>query len=167
MTNSVKERAERTGTASPEKPQGTAARLRETADAARTKASEALTSTRERAGSAYAVAKDQVSKTGERASAVIDESPMAAIVGGLALGALVGALLPRSRAEEEYLGGVGERINETGRKAAEAARDAGREKLDELGLNRDAAREQISKLLDSAVKAVSSAGDAAREAVRK
>ena len=50
--------------------------------------------------------------------------------------------------------------------AAFAARDAGREKLDELGLNRAAARDTVDKLLDTAVKAATSAGTAAADTVR-
>jgi hypothetical protein len=64
------------------------------------------------------------------------------------------------------LGPIGSRLNDAARLAASAAREAGQETLDELGLNRDAAREQASRLMDAAMKAASSAGGAAAKAVR-
>lgn len=125
--------------AAAEKLREASAKLRETAGTARTKASDAYATARERAGT------------------TIEQSPLAAVVGGLALGALVGALLPRTRTEGEYLGSVGNRITDAARKARETATESGRGKLEELGINRDAARDKVSELIDRAVAAVSSA----------
>jgi predicted lipid-binding transport protein (Tim44 family) len=125
--------------------------VREKAKAARAAATQTYTSARAKATTA--------------AQRAVDE-PVVALVGGLAIGAIAGALLPASRKEAEILGPIGSRLNETARVAASAAREAGQETLDELGINRDAAREQASRLMDAAMKAASSAGAAAAKAVR-
>ena len=74
---------------------------------------------------------------------------------------LAGAVIPRTEQEGKLLGPVGKRLNDTATGAAQAARDAGKAELDALGLNRDAARDQVGKLIDGVVKALSSAGAAA------
>lgn len=96
----------------------------------------------------------------------VEEFPVAALLGGLALGAVVGALLPRTRQEEELLGSIGESINERARDAALAARDAGQAKLDELGISSDAAGKQVGKLIESVAQVAETAGNAAIDAVR-
>jgi hypothetical protein len=113
----------------------------------RRQASEAYGAARERAQSAYA-------STRQGAADGIDASPIAALVGGFAVGALLAGLLPRTRRETEVLGGVGGRINDMAREAARAARDAGRDKLDEYGLNRDGLGERISELANNASAAL-------------
>jgi hypothetical protein len=90
------------------------------------------------------------------------------VVGGLAIGALVAALLPRTSREDELLGDVGRKINDSAREAARAAREAGKGQLDELGLTRDGLRGKLDELTDKAVGAVrTSAGAAAGAARRK
>jgi hypothetical protein len=120
----------------------------------RKSASEAYGTARERAQSAIATTRQGAAQAGKRAAEGVDAAPIAALVGGLAIGALVASLLPRTRREEELLGSLGGRINETARNAAKTARDAGREKLDEYGLSRDGLGERISELADSASAAL-------------
>ena len=91
---------------------------------------------------------------------------MAALVGGLAVGAVLGALLPRTRQEEELLVSIGGAINDRAKDAAQAAREAGKAKLDEFGLSTDAAGKQVGKLIDSIAKVAETAGTAAVDAVR-
>lgn len=97
----------------------------------------------------------------------VDAFPVAALVGGLAMGAVLGALLPRTRQEEDLLGAIGGAINERAKEAALAARDAGQAKLDELGISGDAAGKQVGKLIDSIAQVAETAGGAAVEAVRR
>jgi hypothetical protein len=137
MKTNVKESAERAVVLANEK-------LHETADAAR-------------AGLSAAKA-----KAGEG----IEAFPVAALIGGLAVGAVVGALLPRTKKEAEYLGPIGGQINERARAAAMAARDAGQAKLDELGLSTDAAGKQVGKLIEAVAEVAETAGTAAVEAIR-
>ena len=95
---------------------------------------DALTpSARERAIEAYDQAR-------ERAVDRIETSPLLAIGGGLAIGALLAVILPRTRTEERVLGPVGGRIADTARIAADAAKEAGREKLAELNITREAGK---------------------------
>jgi len=134
---------------------------------ARGKASSAYETAREKTSIAYGNARARAGETRDRASVALEENPVAALVGGLALGALVGALLPRSRRETELLSGVGEKINETGRRVAEAARDATKETIDSYGLSGDFALNKVSSFFESATKAASSIGAAAHGAVQK
>jgi hypothetical protein len=95
-------------------------------------AADAYQAARERTSAFYGSARDTARDAGRRTVEGIESNPMALVAGGLALGVLIGALLPGSRRERELFGPVGRRINDTAREAAVAARDAGREQLDEF-----------------------------------
>ncbi|SFP63624.1 hypothetical protein [Sphingomonas rubra] len=110
-----------------------------------------------------ATAKDAV----ERAGRQIDGNPLGIVVGGLAVGALVGALLPRSAREKELLAPVGKRLGETARQALAAAKEAGRQELDSAGLTPSAAKDRGRELLDGVGKALSSAGSAAAQSAKR
>jgi ElaB/YqjD/DUF883 family membrane-anchored ribosome-binding protein len=117
---------------------------------ARTTAEKALDTTRD-------TAREAVRRTAQG----IEANPLAVLVGGVALGVLAGAVIPRTEQEGKLLGPVGKRLTDTAAGAAQAAKEAGKAELDALGLNKDAARDQVGKLLDGVVKALSSAGSAA------
>lgn len=131
------------------------------------KAGETYDSARAKAGEAYEAAREKASAASRAAADGIEGNPIAALVGGIALGVLVGALLPRSEREGEALGPIAERLRSGARAAITAAREAGQGKLDELGVNRATARDAASKLMDSAVQAATSAGTAAADTVRQ
>ena len=116
-------------------------------------------SPRERAIDAYDNAR-------ERAREGVDGSPLLALGGGLALGALIAALLPKTRAEDRLLGPVGGRITDTARSAADAAKEAGREKLSELNIPREAGKGAMQSLIDGIGEAARTSGKAAVEAAR-
>jgi len=116
-------------------------------------------------------------KTAARASAAktrakvktdesIDENPLAILLGGIAIGAIVGALLPRTERETKVLGKVGKKLNKKARKMTDAAKAAGKEQIDNLGLNGDAMRAQFRELVSKAAVAVKAAGQAATEAAK-
>jgi ElaB/YqjD/DUF883 family membrane-anchored ribosome-binding protein len=117
-----------------------------------TKAADAYEAARERTAAAYAAARERAGNVGQRTAESIDAAPMAAVIGGLALGAIAGALIPRSAREEQLLGSTGRRLADTARDAVRAARDASREQLDGF--------------TDRAVGALRSSADAAAESVR-
>ena len=117
-------------------------------------AAEAYRAARERTATAYADARGSARDVGRRAVDGIQANPVAAVAGGLAIGALAAALLPKSRREEELLGGVGRKLNDTAREAAKAAREAGIEQIDELGLSREGVRRKLNEFTDRAVGAV-------------
>lgn len=98
----------------------------------KSRAAEAYESTRARTTAAFAGVRERAAGAGRRAGEEIEAYPMAAIAGGLALGGLVAALLPRTERENELLGGVGTRINEAARDAARSAADAGRAQVEEI-----------------------------------
>src|SRR5215213_6497295 len=114
---------------------------------------------RERAIDAYDSAREQAREQ-------LGGSPLLALGGGLALGALVGALLPRTRAEQRMMGKVGSRITTSARDAYDAAKEAGREKLSELNITRDAGAGAVQSLIDGIGEAARSSGQAAVDAVR-
>lgn len=115
-----------------EKP-GSKSRFTSATGSARTKASEAYRTARERTGSAYSSARNRASSATQRTSDAISANPVAAVVGGLAVGAAIAALLPKTQREVQALGATGARLTDKAREAAKSATDAGREKLDELG----------------------------------
>lgn len=138
---------------------GRTAVARQAYESARDHTAAAYAAAREKAGSAYETA-------GRRAGERIDSSPVAAVVGGLAIGAIVAALLPRTRQEDEYLGTAGRRVNEAAREAARAAREASKSQLDELGLSRDGLKGKIDEFTGRAVGAVKTSAGAAAGAAR-
>jgi hypothetical protein len=75
---------------------------------------------------------DRFSGLGDSASRQIDNSPLVAVGAGLALGAVLAAVLPASRKEREMLGPVGAKMTEAGYGAADRAREMGKQKFDEL-----------------------------------
>lgn len=96
-----------------------------------------------------------------RAGEGLESNPLGVVVGGLAVGALVGALVPRSSREKELLAPVGKRIGEAARTATEAARTAGLAELDQRGLTTSAVKDQARGIVDGLVKAATTAGTAA------
>jgi hypothetical protein len=105
--------------------------------------------------------RDTAREAVRRTAQGIEANPLAVLVGGVALGVLAGAVIPRTEQEGKLLGPVGKRLTDTAAGAAQAAKEAGKAELDALGLNKEAARDQVGKLLDGVVKALSSAGSAA------
>ena len=121
-----------------------------------TKAADAYQSARDRTSAAYSAARERAGsvgqRTAQRTAETIETAPLAAVVGGIALGAIAGALLPRTQREEQLLGATGRKITDRVREATEAARDAGRSQLDGF--------------TDRAVTALKSSAGAAAESVR-
>lgn len=121
---------------------------------------------REKALDAYDGARESVSNAGRRASDGIDQAPLIALGAGLAAGALIAALLPRTQAEEKLLGPVGDKLSERAKAAAEAARDAGKSRLQELGLTPDAARDKVREVADGISDAAKTSAQAAAGAAK-
>lgn len=125
-----------------------------------------LTSATPKQNRTIAAARETAQDAARRTVESIENNPLSVLVGGIAVGVLAGALLPRTERESELLGPVGRKITDGAVAAAKAARDAGAAELVAAGISRDAAREQASKLLDGVVKAVKTAGDAASKAAK-
>lgn len=103
----------------------------------------------------------------QTAADAIESNPLGLLVGGLALGGLVAALIPRSAREREMLAPLGRRLAVAGTAALAAAREAGQSELESLGLTKDAARGQAKSLFQSALKAAGTAGKAGVSAGRE
>lgn len=116
--------------------------------------------TKDRIQGAIGSARDRASAAGQQVGTRIDEAPLAALVGGVALGAAIGALLPRTEREAKTLGAVGNRLGQAAADAARAAVDAGKQ---ELGLSQPA-KSPVEAIIDKALGAVSAASTAAGSA---
>ncbi|ODP38726.1 hypothetical protein BFL28_00210 [Sphingomonas turrisvirgatae] len=90
----------------------------------------------------------------------MQDNPLALVAGGVALGVVLGALIPRPTRERELLAPVGKRIAEGASAAASAARDAGKAEIDAILPPRDAAKEQIGKIIGNALTAAKDAASA-------
>lgn len=132
----------------------------------RDRATHAYESAVARAGETVDSSRETAREAAHQASSLVDGNPLGVLVGGVALGAVVGALVPRSEREKELLAPVGKRIGAAAVAAVAAAKEAGRSELDELGLSKDAAREQVKTLFQGVTKAASHAGTAAAQAGR-
>ena len=98
----------------------------------RGRAAAALDAARERTLSAYETARARSRDAARQVNDQLSIYPVGAVIGGLAVGALLAFLLPRTEREDRLLG-------PTGRKLAGAARDAARKGI-------DAGREQVQSL---------------------
>ena len=142
-------------------------RTKDGLDQARDAVADAYETSREKAAEAYAAAREKAKAAGKTASESLETNPIAAVLGGIAVGVLIGALLPRTEREAQALGTVGEKLQGAAREAVDAAKDAGRDKLAELGLSREQARDTVKTLLDNVIAAAGTAGSAALESARK
>lgn len=83
----------------------------------------------------------------------LESNPVGVLVGGLAFGLIAGALIPRSDREKTVLKPVGKRIAEGAVAALAAAKETGREQLSASVLSKDAAKESVRKVFDTALAA--------------
>ena len=139
----------------------------ETPSTLRDRAADAYDGARERAIEAYDSARERAADAGTKAREGVGQAPLLALGGGLALGALLAAILPKTRAEDKLLRPYGEKITDGAKAAAEAAREAGREKLTELNITRDAGTSAVQSLFKGLGDAARVSGEAALGAVRK
>ena len=135
---------------------GVTGRVRGAAGSARSAASSAFSSTKERTSSLYGSARERASGAVSTSRDTIESNPVVAIAGGLALGAILGAVLPTSRREQELLGDVGSRVTDAAKGVASSAVEAGRSQVDELKST------AFQKVGEAVVEAVSSGGSSSK-----
>jgi hypothetical protein len=121
---------------------------------------------RQRAIEAYDGARDSVADAGRKANDAIEDAPLIALAGGLALGAILAAILPRTQAETRALRPVGDKLAGTAKAAAEAAKEAGTSRLAELGLTREKGAETLRSIFEGASDAAKVSAQAAVGAAR-
>ena len=152
--------------------------IKSAADSAKTKTTRSSTAAREKAAVTFKKSKAAATAGVEQSrvmahqakaktSAGIDKNPLAIVLGGIAIGAIVGAMLPRTERETKVLGKAGKKLNKKARKMAEAAKVAGMSQVDSLGLNGEAMRMQFRELVSKAALAVKAAGQAATDAAKE
>jgi ElaB/YqjD/DUF883 family membrane-anchored ribosome-binding protein len=101
-------------------------------DAPPGKAAGALAAARERTASAYEAARNRASDATRKANQQLSVYPLSAVVGGFLVGALVGALIPRTERETKLMGKTGRKVAGAAKEVAQRGLDAGREQFDQL-----------------------------------
>jgi len=117
------------------------------------------TGARQRAIEAYESVRDRTTDT-------LGQAPLLALAGGLAAGALIAALLPRTDAESRLIRPTARRVKDTAKVAFDAAKDTGSQRLDEMGLNREKGEKTIRSLLEGLTDAARASANAALDAAR-
>ena len=98
----------------------------------RGRAVDALETARERTMSAYEAARERTSDVTRQVSDQMSVYPVGAVIGGLVIGAVFGALLPRTRRETEWLGETSRKLTGAAREAAQKGIDTGRDRIEQL-----------------------------------
>ena len=112
------------------------------------RAADAYRAARERTYSAYEAARERASDVTRQATDQIAVYPVGAVIGGLAIGALLGFLLPSTRRETDLLSPTGRKITDAARSAAQRGIDAGKEQVDEI---RSRATQKVGEAVVEAV----------------
>lgn len=136
------------------------------ASTARDYASEKWHSARDRSSEFATRARTRASDLSRQAGDSFDANPFLGAVVGIAAGAIVGALLPRTAREDQLLGETRDRLADAARAAARAAADAGKEQLNELGVNADAAKAKLAEVGEQAKQVARTAGQAATDEIK-
>lgn len=144
----------------------TTSRLSDTASAARDFTSDKWSTARERTSEMASRAREAATRARQRTGESISSNPLGAALAGLAAGALIGFLLPRTRRENELLGETRDRLAEAARSAARAATEAGRQQLDQLGVNADNAKAKLGEIGQQAKEVARTATQAAAGEVK-
>lgn len=131
------------------------------------KAHDALETGKVRAKETAAVTREKAKVAAQKTSQQLDSNPLAAIAGGLAIGAIIAAALPRTARETRIVGPVGRSVRKTAKAAAKVAGDVAKAEFIALGLTSDAARQTARDLAGKIGKAATTAGTAAAKTVRK
>ncbi len=131
------------------------------------KASSAVEASKDKAARAAKATAETARKAKQATADGVDRNPLSAVIGGLAVGMIVAAMLPRTKRENKIAGKVGKNIRTRAGDAAKAAGSSARETLDSLGVNKDAAKNQIRDLAGKLGEAAKVAGKSAAETARK
>jgi hypothetical protein len=96
------------------------------------RAASAYQSARDASSSALGSTTRAVTDTARYTGRKISDNPVGALVGGFAVGAVLGAMIPATRRERDALAPLGGKINDAARAAARQAAEAGRDKLNSV-----------------------------------
>ncbi len=140
---------------------------KEASATAKRNASAAIDKSKAAASRSVETSKALAKKAGDTTTQTIDKNPLVLLAGGLAIGAIAALLIPTTKKEQKAFGKVGKKLNKTAKRAVDAAKSAGKEKVDDLGLTQDSLRDQFRDLVSKASEAVKAAGKAAADEARK
>ena len=98
----------------------------------RGRATAAFDAAKERTLSAYETARTRSRDTARDVTEQLSVYPVGAVLGGMAVGALLAFLLPRTEGENRLLGPTGRKLAGAAREAAQKGLDAGRERAQSL-----------------------------------
>ena len=119
---------------------------------------------RERAIQSYDSSRDE--DGGGSLFETLSEAPLIALAGGIAAGALIAALLPRTDRETNLVRPTAKRVKETARAAYDAAKETGSSRLEEAGISREKGKSTVQSLFDGVVDAARASAGAAYDAAR-
>jgi uncharacterized protein YjbJ (UPF0337 family) len=94
-------------------------------------------------------------------------NPYALVAGGIALGVVIGMLVPRTQKERELLDATGKQLAGKVTGTVQAVKDAGKTEIEALLPSRDQAKERVGALFGNLVDAAKGAADAAKGAAQK
>ena len=103
---------------------------------------------------------------GRRAAQGLAEAPFIALAGGIAAGALIAALLPRTNSEDRLIRPTARRVKDSARAAYKAARETGEQQLGDLGLTREKGEKTIRSLLQGVTDAAKASAQSALDSAR-
>lgn len=119
------------------------------------------------AKSAQQMVTETATSAGRAASDALDTSPLGALAGAIAIGAVAAAFIPTTRRELEALGPWAEKLRDAAGKAFAAAKQAGTIELTAAGLSVAAASDGIGGVVGKIVKAATASASAAATSVKQ
>lgn len=102
----------------------------------------------------------------QETSEILDNSPLILVAGGMVIGAIFAALLPKTERENKIMGDASRKLADGARIAADVAKSAGAAHLVEAGINSELLRDQAKDLLQQGVETAKSASKAAQEKIK-
>ncbi len=122
---------------------------------------------RQKALDAYEEARDNLGQAAGKAKDSLSDNPLIALAGGIAAGAILAAVLPKTEKERELVGPTARRVRDSAKAAKDAAATTGTERLKALGVTREKGEQTVKGLIDNITDAVKASLNAASEAARK